>query len=250
MCLIFTSLRDLKIVENNCKPTKIVLLLIYYTATEKRITVFKIFRYDGPFSQFMIKLCDCMLLSLLWVISSLPVVTVGASTSALYACAVKVLRKEEGGVWKTYWSSFKSSFKQATLIGVPILLACVFWGLTLETMARNHQGDQPLYTVAFVLLAVGIIWLHYIFAYIARFNDTVRNMLRTTFIIALANFPFSLLLLFVFAVAALGLWISLPASSISIIIAPAVYMLFTSLVLERIFKKYMPADEEASLEAL
>lgn len=46
--------------------------------------MFGLFKYDSPFVQICNKIVDCICLSVLWLVTSLPVLTIGASTTALY----------------------------------------------------------------------------------------------------------------------------------------------------------------------
>lgn len=196
----------------------------------------------------MTKVGDCILLSLLWIVASLPLVTIGASTTALYYSVIKVLREESGGVWKSFWHSFRVNFKQSTLIGVPILLACVFWAMTLEAMAVADQSGEPLYTVAMVLLGFAVMWLHYIFSYLARFTDKTRVVLRNSFLICIMNFPRSLLLLVVFVLLVIVMFMAMPGTLMLMFLIPAAYLWLASLLLEGAYQKYMEPEEENAEE--
>ena len=57
-----------------------------------------IFSYDNKFFQTLNLILDVVALSLIWTISSLPIITIGASTTALYHTVDKVFRREEGGL--------------------------------------------------------------------------------------------------------------------------------------------------------
>lgn len=204
------------------------------------------FSIDSKFFHFMTKVADCMILSVLWLLFSFPVVTAGAATVALYFSVVKILREEEGTIWRSFWGSFKTNFKQATIISVPALLAGSFWVQVLEAMAVNHQGGEPLYLVALVLLGITIMWLHYILSYLARFTDTIRVTLRNTFLICLGNLPNSLLMLALFATVVIVLYMIQPINPFLFLLVPSLYVLVVSLILERIYSKYNTAAPEES----
>lgn len=208
----------------------------------------KLFDINSNFFHFMTRVADCMFLSLLWLLACIPLVTIGASTTALYYCAVKVIREEEGGLWKSFWHSFRINFKQSTILSLPILLACGFWFAVLEAMAVAGQSSEPLYIVALMLLAVAIAWLHYIFSYIARFTDTLRVVLRNTFLICISEFPRSLLLLGMFVAVVVAIMLNWPVSPVILVFVPSVYMLIASFLLERIYRKYRKDEEESEGE--
>ena len=58
-----------------------------------------LFDINNPVMRWIVKIFDCMCLSFLWVIASLPVFTIGASTTALFAAIHRYIRLEEGGLW-------------------------------------------------------------------------------------------------------------------------------------------------------
>ena len=74
------------------------------------------FNMDNKFFQFMGQLADAFILSVLWLLACIPVVTAGASTTALFYTIHKVLRRQQGYLWSVFWDSFRSNFKQSTKI--------------------------------------------------------------------------------------------------------------------------------------
>ena len=110
-----------------------------------------------------------MLLSVLWVISSLPLITIGAASSALYYAVVKAILNDEGTAWGNFWTGFRVNFKKATIIWIPVLLLIV--GAMVDIVVvyfLSIVGNSPMWTIiAFVLLlAFGLMWLQYVFPYI------------------------------------------------------------------------------------
>ena len=53
-----------------------------------------IFNYDNPIWRFIGKFCDVMILNVLWLVCFIPVVTVGAATTAVYYVTLKLVRDE------------------------------------------------------------------------------------------------------------------------------------------------------------
>ena len=75
-----------------------------------------IFKLDGPVFTILNKFCDILILSILWMFFSLPAVTLGASSAALYHSVHKVLLNGEGYVLSTFWNSFRTNLKQGVLL--------------------------------------------------------------------------------------------------------------------------------------
>ena len=76
---------------------------------------------DSWLGRFFNLVFDLVIMHFIWLVCSLPIFTIGASTTALYYTFMKRTRRDEGYIWKNYFSSFKSNFKQATIIWLIIL---------------------------------------------------------------------------------------------------------------------------------
>jgi uncharacterized membrane protein YesL len=103
-----------------------------------------IFRINSPFVTFAEKLFDCMLLSVLWILFSLPVFTIGASSAALYNTANKYLRKNKGKLIKTFWSSFKENFKRSTLIWLISMAVMALLSIDVIVFRNLKIKGEPL----------------------------------------------------------------------------------------------------------
>jgi len=98
-----------------------------------------------------------VVLSLIWAICSLPVITAGAATTAVFDVCGQILRKEDGYMWPSFRKSFKANFRQAT----PLWL---FFGITgfllvfnLRLLAGQPQGDVLAKAVLFGFLTVVLV---------------------------------------------------------------------------------------------
>lgn len=204
-----------------------------------------IFDLNNKFFQFMGKVADCMILNMLWVLSSLPIFTIGASTTALYYTVVKVIRNDMGNVGKEYWHSFRDNFKQATLIWCLIFLLCgilVLDCIILYTILEAASILKWLLVASLVVLACVVIWAQYCFSYLARFSDTAKTILKNTIYIALSNLVQSIWILAIFIG---SIWLLLrPLGLLLLLFFPTVGMLTNSFILEKIYQKYLPADED------
>ena len=82
----------------------------------------RLFNMDNPFFRFMGKMVDVLWLNIIWLVFSLPIVTIGASTTAMICVMMKVVRDREGYIWRDFWKSFKINFKQSTIMWIGIIL--------------------------------------------------------------------------------------------------------------------------------
>lgn len=205
--------------------------------------------FNSRLYHYMSKLAECMILSLLWIVSSLPIITCGAATSALYYCAVKVLRKDEGSAFKDFWRAFKSNLNQgilAVIVAFAICALIVVIGSTVYAAMPQSDVLKKIYIGYILLFSAGISWLHYVFSYIARFEAPFRTVLKNSLIICVMNLPVSLSMVILFVAVAAVFILTAPASGVALFLLPALYALVTSSLLEKVYRKYMPVQEPAS----
>ena len=84
---------------------------------------------DNPVMQFITKIVNAVYLNILWFFCSLPVFTIGASTTALYYVTLKMVKNEEGNITKAFFHSFRENFKQGTVIWLILLGFGILFGI-------------------------------------------------------------------------------------------------------------------------
>ena len=207
----------------------------------------KFFSYDSPFIQSINKIVDCTILSILWVIFSIPVITFGASTSALYYTVNKVIRHNRSHIWREFWGAFKTNFKQSTIVWLILLVFTYVLGVDcifLYNMIKAGTiGGWTLAPFAVTILFV-VMWAIYTFAYIARFQADLKTIMKNSAFFVIRHLLRSILLAVIF-VASVVAFMFLP---VVIVILPTVSMFFITVILESIFEKYM-SDEDLAAEA-
>lgn len=203
-----------------------------------------ILNFDNPFFKGVNKLVDCFYLGILWFVCSIPIFTMAASTTALYYSIQKVVRRGEGYASREFFRSFKENFKQSTLVWVLWLVIAAFLGTDAYIMWHYASiGDKmgSLYYLFLVCLALLVMWGIYLFPYIARFENTTNMILKNAALIAVANIGWTLLL-FVILLAFAFLAYIMP---IALIFFTGVLIWLQSLILEKIFRKYMSEEDRA-----
>lgn len=207
-----------------------------------------LFNMDNKFFQGLGKIVDCICLSIIWFFLCIPIVTAGAATTALYYTVNKVIRNNRSYIGREFWHSFKTNFKQSTIVWLILLLVYVIMGLDCYIMYQYAVAGVSygkMYIIFVVLMAFAAMWSIYLFPYIARFENTTKAIMKNAALIAIANFLKTLLLFVILVVAVLIVYLFMPA----IFIIPAGYMLLDNFILEKIFLKYMsPEDIEAEKE--
>lgn len=157
-----------------------------------------VFNLDGPLFTALNKLSDMIILNLLFVVCSLPIITIGASWTALYYVMLKIREGEEGYIVRSFFKSFKQNFRQATVIWLILLAAGLIMFLDFRIM-RSYEGT--LGTVIRVSVYLGVIlWFMvfmYVFPLLARFENSIKQTMQNALLLALANAPKTLIMLII-----------------------------------------------------
>lgn len=82
----------------------------------------RLFNPEGPVLQFVNKIVYSVFLNILWFICCIPIVTAGASTTALFYTTLKIAEGDDAEIARKFFRAFKSNFKQSTIVWL-ILLA-------------------------------------------------------------------------------------------------------------------------------
>lgn len=163
----------------------------------------KFFSYDSKFSQIMLRFCYSCWLNLLWFICSIPVFTIGASTTALYYVTLKLARGEGGDVTSQFFRAFRTNFKQATVLWLIMLATGIFLvldGYVLNFLRQTSEGAMAvIWTILLaVVIAAAVLYvivLIYIFPLVARVKNTNPRMLINSFMIG-THYLFCTILVF------------------------------------------------------
>lgn len=159
--------------------------------------------YESKFSQLVLKLCQSCLLNLLWLLCSIPIITIGASTTALYYVCLKIVRNEEQYVIPMFFRSFRENFKQATQLWLIMLGAGILLGadgyIVYHLRSSTTGAAAVLWTLLFALLIAAsvlyVIILLYVFPLTASVINTNKAMLRNSFLIG-THYLFATILIF------------------------------------------------------
>ena len=163
----------------------------------------KFFSYESKFSQILLKISGSCMLNLLWITCSLPIFTIGASTTALYYTSLKLVRDEDNHIVAQFFRSFKENFKQATVLWLILLGVGLFLGAdgyVLYHLRLTAEGPAAvLWTIVLaVVIAAAVVYvivLLYVFPLMASVSNTNAAMLKNSFLIG-THYLFATILVF------------------------------------------------------
>lgn len=197
---------------------------------------------DNPVFRAIGKILEVLGVSLLWLLLCIPVVTAGASTTALYYTVNKTIKNNRGYAIRGFFSAFLENFKQSTIVWLFFLVWFILLGVDCYLMYSYALLGEPMgkFRIAVYVLAVLVVaWSLYVFPYIARFDNTTKEVFKNTFIIAVANAPTTIIMTGLFA----GYCYIIYRWTLFIVVLPVVYNLLKSAYIEKVFRKYMSEEQ-------
>ena len=169
-----------------------------------------LFNPENRFWNFMGKITDVACMSLLWLITSLPIITIGASTAAFYSFSLDAVQDTEGGVWRSYFSAFRDSFKKSTAIWM--LQLVLIFGLTANLYAAwNFYLAKGIIGLGIFSLAIcgTLIFTgtcFYIYPIIVYYDFPIKKVITDSFIMAVGNPHVTLSVFVLFILACFGIF--------------------------------------------
>ena len=156
-----------------------------------------IFNMDSGFARFMNRAIDVLELNILWIIFSLPIFTIGASTCAAYYVTLKMVDEEEGYVGKMFVKAFKDNFKQGTIMWLltgPSIYACY---LIWQVISKGENINFLVITGAILFTAFVLFFSLYAYPLLARYENTIPKTIKNSFAISTMFFPRTLFMVFI-----------------------------------------------------
>ena len=203
----------------------------------------RFFNPDNPVMEFIAKIFDLVILNLIFIFSCVPIITIGASTSALSYVTLKMVRGEDPYIWRNFWKSFRQNFKQGTLVWIFSILIFIFFGMDFYII--NSQNTS-LFAVVRILLwivcAVALSVFLYVFPVSSHFVCTTKQALKNALLMTFGHLPYTLMML---ALAGLLLFLCSSSSKLFAMIVVlsgicgfSVVSFVYSIMFDRIFQKY------------
>ena len=159
----------------------------------------RIFGKDSGEMLFLTLVANLAILNVLFIVCSLPVVTLGASLTALNYVALQMIRQEDSYIMRGFFRGFKQNFLQATAIWLILLAAGIFLWLDYWSVSQYFTGAMR--TVMLVGLTVlAVMWVMvflYVFALQARYENTVKQTMKNALFMALLRLPYTVVLVLI-----------------------------------------------------
>ncbi len=160
----------------------------------------QMFSPDSPVISFLGKVADLIIINLLVIICSLPIITIGASWTAMYYVTVKMVKNEESYVTKDFFKSFKQNFRQATVIWLINLIVLSVLGADVLIIRGGYMNFPKALIVVMGVFAVFVIAVMiFVYPVLSHFDNTIRNTIKNSFLLSIGNFPYTVMFALVLA---------------------------------------------------
>lgn len=148
----------------------------------------KIFSFDSVLVRMFHTVTNIILVNILWLACSLPIITMGAATTAAYYVIYHIITGEDDAVVKPFFKAFKQCLFQATLIWAPLLLIGAVLVLDVIYLIANYMGTfHVLWPASIIIGVLYLIVVSHCFAIMGRFEAPIKLTIRNCFLIFLMN---------------------------------------------------------------
>ena len=144
-----------------------------------------LFSLDNPVIAFLGRIADLIILSILWGICSIPIVTIGPATTALYYVTLKMVKNDEGSVIKSFFQSFKLNFKQGVLLTLFLLVSYAILFFVYKVVLNVEGVFGTVLLIFFLISAICILGATiYSFPLLAKFDNTIGKTLKNAVLLS------------------------------------------------------------------
>ena len=212
------------------------------------------FNYDNPVWRFVGRIWDLFILNLLWVICSIPIVTFGASTTAMYYCTLKIAKdRDSGGMFTMFFHSFKDNIRQSTIIWIIMALigGILFFDIRFFSFYSPINNTVIRMIIFMVTCFLILLWLFiflYIFPIQAKFINSIKQTFKLALFMSIKHLVRTIIILagsLIILIAVYYLIMRLPGvMSMLVLILGSGISLFQASQFNMVFDKYINEDNE------
>lgn len=204
------------------------------------------FGENNPVWKAINRFADMMVIGILFIITCIPVITIGAALCAFYYTAMDSLRKEDGYIFKRYFVSFAKNFKKGTLIWLIMLAAGIVFGVDIYfwLAVSDMQFSVVMVIISAIIALAWLLTLVFVFPLQARFENTIKNTIKNAFLIGVSHLPFAVAVIIFLGILAYLCCLSWFVVIVMILFGAGVAGYLLVYNFERFFKKCGYIDED------
>ena len=211
----------------------------------------KLFNPDSRIMIFLSRVADLVILNILWLVCCVPVVTIGASTTAMYHVIRHWQKDSVSSIMRDFFQSFKDDFKQATPVYLILLIptvAVVMNAMLIFNPENSAAVPSYLLVIWFISALILLFISSFVYPVMAFFADSIFKTLRNAMVLALANLPRTILISVLNLLPVILLFVNLSfflqSSIFWLLIGGALVAYLNMSILKPVFKKLVPSEFE------
>ncbi len=212
-----------------------------------------VFNMDNPFFRFVNRIADMIVLNVIFLVSCVPIFTIGPALTALYYVAINTWGREDGYIFKMYVKSFKENFKQSTvmwliLLVIGVILSVDVWYWVSQWKLTGTGIYKPLTVISVVMLMVYLMIFTFVWPLLAKFSNSNSGTIKNALAMVLTHVPETILIWAIFALVAFAVYIVSFARIAVFFIGVSLVAYLQALVFRHIFKPYLGEEEHRTPE--
>ncbi len=155
-----------------------------------------IFRYDSKFIQALDDIADIIILNLLFIISCIPIITIGTSITSMYYVTLKMVRGESSSTIKLFIKSFKENFKISTIVWTLMIVICgvLVIDFKIADLMSNKNLSIMLRVSSIMISIIFIFSFTYVFPIISKFENSIKHTIINSVLISIQNLHFTIIM--------------------------------------------------------
>lgn len=201
------------------------------------------FSPDSKFMQAMGRIADLVTLNLLFLLSCVPLVTIGAASTALYTVCFRIGTEREQGVCRSYFQAFRENFKQGTILWLILALFLITGFLNTLLLYSLEGGLHYLFLLTAILVVLAVMMFSYAFPLVSQFSNDIRSTLKNALFLSLGYLPRSILIVglnaFPLVLALLDFYVFLQAGFLWVFLYFSAAAYLNALLLKKVFAPYL-----------
>ena len=202
------------------------------------------FNLDSPFMVFLSNLTDVVILNVLCLVCCIPIVTIGPSITAMHYVTLKMVRKEEGYVVKSFFKAFKENFKQSFIAWIVFLVITAVFLLDYQILKATGINENKVFGIVIGAIYLFVcITMMYIFPLLSRFENTLKQTVKNAFFMSILHIFKTIIMAVIYAIPFILLPLHYNLILVFLIIGMAGPAYINSYIWKSIFKKYEPQEE-------
>lgn len=207
-----------------------------------------LFDLDNPILKFLSRLVDLVVLNAIFIVSCIPIVTIGAALTALYYVCITDWDTQNAHILSKYAASFKQNFKQATIIWLIMLAAAIVLGTDLWFAFVQWQSTgSTVFQVILVVCVIAVVVYLMIFTFVwplqAKFDNRIAVTFKNAFIMSCAHLPKTIILWCLFGIMAYCVYEYMVMKAMLFALVFSVLAFMQSILFRAAFQPYLEAGK-------